>query len=106
MNYKVFKHPQTGHIVRVKQGFNWWVFFFGPIWYFFNDMIGHGLGWLIAAIIAACALNILGSIVVWIIAGFTAYNTKYNQLLEKGYVDITAELFERRHKEIPELDQN
>jgi len=36
--YKIFENPQNNYTERVKEGFNWPVLLFGPLWYLFNGM--------------------------------------------------------------------
>jgi hypothetical protein len=84
--YKVYVNTVNGHEVHIKNGFNWPVFFFGPIWYLLNGMAGKGIGWLIVAILIGLPTLGIGSVIVWIIAGVKANKDKENQYLEKGYV--------------------
>lgn len=67
-------------------GFNWLVLLFGPVWYLLNGMIGQGLGWLLAAIIAGTIIPVVGAIIVWIIAGVKANGAKEQKYLIKGWV--------------------
>lgn len=85
MRYKVYENPANGHQEKVSEGFNWWVFLFGPIWYFFNDMPGAGLGWLALAIFVATVTVGFGGLVVWAIAGFTANDAKSASYLRHGW---------------------
>lgn len=106
VDHRVLKHPQTGHIVYVKTGFNWYAFLFGPFWYIFNDLVFQGLAWFAVSAAATSLFSIVGLVLVWTIAGFTAYDAKYKQLLKKGYVDITAELLECWHTESDQSQAN
>jgi len=83
--YKVYKNPHNGHTERVKDGFNWVVFFFGPLWYLFNGLVAQGIGWLVIALIIGVPTLGLGSIVVWIIAGCKANTEKEKRYLENGW---------------------
>ena len=42
--WKIYQNPVNGHTEKVKEGFNWVVFLFGPIWYLFNNMVGSRFG--------------------------------------------------------------
>jgi len=85
-NFKVYENPTNGHSVKVKDGFNWIVLFFGPIWYLFNNMIAKGIGWLLVALLVGVPTAGIGAIIVWIIAGVKANKDKENLYLEKGYM--------------------
>lgn len=84
--YKVFENPNNGHQVEIKDGFNWVILFFGPIWYLLNGMIGKGLGLLLLAIVLAPLTFGIGSIIVWIVAGKKGNKEKENLYLEKNYI--------------------
>lgn len=83
--WKIYQNPVNGHTEKVKEGFNWVVFLFGPIWYLFNNMVGKGLAWLIVAIIAGYLTFGIGAIIVWIVAGSKANKDKENHYLQMGW---------------------
>lgn len=83
--WKVYENPKNGRRTRVKDGYNWVVFGFGPIWYLFNGLIGTALAWLAAALFVGLFTFGYGGIIVWIISGFWANKTKERQLLKKGW---------------------
>lgn len=83
--YYVLEHPQNKTRERVPDGFNWWVFLFGPIWYFFNGLVGQGLGWFMVALLVALLTSGFGPIIVWLIAAFGAYGARKDMLLQKGW---------------------
>jgi hypothetical protein len=79
--YKIYQNPSNNYTEKVKEGFNWVVFFFGPLWYLFNGMIGQGITWLLIAILAGAFTLGIGAIIVWVICG-----TKANKDKEKKYL--------------------
>jgi hypothetical protein len=83
--YKVYRNPHNGHTEKVKDGFNWVVLFFGPLWHLFNGLVAQGIGWLLIAFIAGLPTLGIGSIIVWIIAGFKANKQKEKKYLENGW---------------------
>lgn len=83
--FKVYENTTNGHREKVKEGFNWLVFLFGPIWYLFNGMIGKGLAWLLVAALAGAFTLGIGALVVWIIAGAKANSEKEKKFLEQGW---------------------
>lgn len=89
--YKVYKNPVNNHTERVKDGFNWLVFLFGPIWYLFNGFIGQGIAWLLIAIIAGAPTVGIGALIVWIIAGVKANKSKEKAFLNKGWIYVGYE---------------
>ena len=86
--YKVFENPSNGHREKVKDGFNWVVLFFGPIWYLFNGMAAQGLGWLLVAVIAGSFTMGLGAVVVWIVAGVKANAGLAGKYLRDGWKHV------------------
>lgn len=83
--FKIYENPANGHREKVKDGFNWPVLFLGPIWYFFNGMVGQGLAWfLVACLVGAFTLG-FGAVIVWIIAGFKANGDKEKRFLQQGW---------------------
>lgn len=89
--YKVYKNPANGYTEKVKDGFNWPVFFFGPIWYLFNGLVGQGIAWLLVALIAGTFTIGIGAIIVWIIAGVKANKVKEKSFLSKGWLYVGYE---------------
>ena len=89
--YKVYKNPANGYTEKVKDGFNWLVFFFGPLWYLFNGFIGQGLAWLLVAMLAAFPTFGIGGLIVWIIAGAKANEAKEKAFLHKGWIYVGYE---------------
>ncbi len=83
--YSVYENTQNGHQEKVKDGFNWGAFFFGPLWYLFNNMVARGLGYLLIAIAVGAFTFGLGGVVVWIIAGVTANKDLTNRYLQAGW---------------------
>ena len=61
------------------------VLFFGPLWHLFNGLVAQGIGWLLIAFIAGLPTLGIGSIIVWIIAGFKANKQKEKKYLENGW---------------------
>ncbi|MGE5626656.1 MAG: DUF2628 domain-containing protein [Solirubrobacterales bacterium] len=84
--YKVYKNPANGYTEKVKDGFNWVVLLFGPIWYLFNSMVGKGVAWLLVAILAGSFTFGIGGIIVWIIAGAKANGDKEKSFLSQGWI--------------------
>lgn len=83
--YKVFENPSNKHREKVKDGFNWVVFLFGPLWYLFNGFVGQAIGWLaVAALVGFFTLGI-GTVVVWLIAGFRANKSLASKYLHQGW---------------------
>ncbi|AOQ24764.1 hypothetical protein MTAT_04370 [Moorella thermoacetica] len=82
---KVYENPRNNYREKVKEGFNWWVLLFGPLWYLFNGMAGKGIGWLLVAILAGAFTLGIGAIVVWIVAGAKANADKEKKYLEQGW---------------------
>ena len=89
--YKIYKNPANGYTEKVKDGFNWLVFFFGPIWYLFNGFVGQGIAWLLVAIIAGTFTVGIGAFIVWIISGVKANKSKEKAFLSKGWVFVGYE---------------
>ena len=89
--YKVYKNPANDHVERVKDGFNWLVLFFGPIWYLFNGFIGQGIAWLLIALVAGALTLGIGGIIVWIIAGVKANKSKEKAFLNEGWIYVGYE---------------
>lgn len=83
--YKVYENTANNYREKVKDGFNWWVLIFGPLWYLFNGMAILGLGWLLAAILAGSFTFGIGGIIVWIIAGTKANADKEKKYLREGW---------------------
>lgn len=83
--YKVYKNQANGYTEKVKDGFNWVVFLFGPLWYLFNGMVGRGIAWLLVAILAGVVTLGIGGIIVWIIAGAKANGDKEKKFLRQGW---------------------
>lgn len=83
--YKIYENPNTGQQESIKEGFNWLVFLFGPIWYFFNGMVGQGLGWLFVAFLVGSFTMGIGGLVVWILAGLKANGEKEKKYLNEGW---------------------
>lgn len=92
--YKVYENTSNGHREKVKDGFNWLVFFFGPLWYLFNSMFGKGIFWILLAVFVGGYTFGIGGMIVWIIAGAKANKEKENKYLQKGwkYVGYEDEL--------------
>lgn len=83
--WKIYENPVNGYRERVKDGFNWVVLFFGPLWYFFNGLPGKGFGWFLVAVLVGAFTFGFGAIVVWLIAGVKANTEKEKMYLEKGW---------------------
>lgn len=83
--YKVFENPSNRHREKVKDGFNWVVFLFGPLWYLFNGFIGQAIAWLAVAALAGSVTLGIGALVVWLIAGFRANKTLATKYLHQGW---------------------
>lgn len=83
--YKVYQNPSNGYTEKVKEGFNWLVFFFGPIWYLFNGMVGQGVAWLVVAILLSSFTLGIGGLIIWIIAGAKANGEKEKKYLSNGW---------------------
>jgi hypothetical protein len=83
--YRVFENTANGYRERVKDGFNWPAFFFGPLWYLFNGMVAKGAGWLILAITVGSFTFGLGGIVVWIVAGAMTNGDLARKYLQGGW---------------------
>ncbi|WP_053104299.1 DUF2628 domain-containing protein [Neomoorella thermoacetica] len=88
---KIYENPTNNYREKVKEGFNWWVFFFGPLWYLFNGLVGRGIAWLIVAILAGTVTFGIGTIIVWIVAGAKANADKEKKFLEQGWKFIGYE---------------
>ncbi len=83
--YKIYKNPLNEHTEKVKDGFNWLVFCFGPLWFITNGFATQGLFWLtVSYIVCLCTLG-FGVPVVWIIAGWKANAQMEKKYLEKGW---------------------
>lgn len=89
--YGVYENPLNGYREKVKEGFNWLVLLFGPLWFFFNGMVGSGLGWLLVALLAGSFTFGFGGIVVWIIAGARAGSAMGSRYLRQGWKPVGYE---------------
>lgn len=89
--YKVYKNQANGYTEKVKEGFNWLVFLFGPFWYFFNGMVGKGFLWLGIAILTGPVTYGIGAAIVWIVAGAKANSEKETKYLQDGWTFIGYE---------------
>lgn len=83
--FKVYENPANGYQEKVKDGFNWWVLIFGPLWYLFNGMALQGLAWVLVAFVAGFFTLGIGGLVVWIIAGAKANTEKEKKYLRDGW---------------------
>jgi len=81
----LYEHEGTEKRKRVKEGFRWLCFAFGPFWFFAHGMIGKGLLWFIAALILAPFTFGIGTVVLWIIAGFVASSAEQKELASSGW---------------------
>ncbi|MDN5362686.1 MAG: hypothetical protein PWP70_1733 [Moorella sp. (in: firmicutes)] len=82
---KIYENPVNNYREKVKEGFNWWVLLFGPLWYLFNGMVGQGIGWFMVAVFAGYFTLGIGTVIVWIIAGAKANADKEKKYLQKGW---------------------
>ncbi|WP_408956573.1 zinc-ribbon domain-containing protein [Natroniella sp. ANB-PHB2] len=51
------------------EGWNWWAFLFGALWYFYKGMVGKGIAIFIGAFIIGSIIPFLGVVPVWIYCG-------------------------------------
>lgn len=86
MQFVTYDNPRNGKRVRVKRGFNWLVFCFGPLWFLFNGMILAGLLWLSIALAAGLFTGGYGGIIIWLIASFLANGQKERKLVKRGWL--------------------
>ncbi len=85
MRFIIYRNPGNGKHIRVKRGFNWLVFFFGPLWFLFNGMILACLAWLSIALAAGLFTAGYGGVLVWIIASFFANGQRERKLIKQGW---------------------
>ncbi|HBQ26800.1 MAG TPA: HrgC protein [Syntrophomonas sp.] len=85
MRFITYENPRNGKHIRVKRGFNWLVFFFGPLWFLFNGMILACLAWLSIALAAGLFTGGYGGVLVWIIASFFANGQRERKLIKQGW---------------------
>lgn len=79
---RTYRHPETGLVLHVNEGFNWQVALFGGWWYLDKGMSGQGLLWI------ALQLPTLGLIGLYLAS--RANDDYARWLMEKGYVLATG----------------
>lgn len=83
--FVTYENPENGKHAKVKRGFNWLVFFFGPLWFLFNGMILTGLLWFAIALTTSIFTCGYGGIIIWLIASFMANGQRERELVERGW---------------------
>ena len=83
--FVTYENPENGKHAKVKRGFNWLVFCFGPIWFLFNGMIFTGLAWLSIALVIGLFTGGYGGVLVWVIASFLANGQRERKLINRGW---------------------
>lgn len=87
-NYKIYENQHTGKKIKVKDGFNWPAFLFGPIYLLFKMMIIRAILVFIVGSIAAAITAPLFGVGGWIViiyTGFKANEWYAAKLLNSGY---------------------
>jgi DNA polymerase III epsilon subunit family exonuclease len=86
--YKVFENPANRYREKVKQGFNLPAIIFGPLYYFSIGLAGKGIMWLLLA--SLLSFTIVGTIIVWIIAGAMANRAKEKWYYRNGWILVES----------------
>lgn len=88
IRYKVYNNTVNGHTEEIKDGYDWKIFFCGPLWYLNNAMVSRGIMLILIAVLAAACTHIIGGVVVWIIAGIKANKERKQKFLKKNWVFV------------------
>jgi hypothetical protein len=91
-------HPEHGDREELYEGFRWWAFWFGPLWYAVKGLWGHAIGWLVAHLVGL-PLAPIGTLVAAFCAGWFASDPAYQKLRRAGY--LTADEYMRKHGRAP-----
>lgn len=82
---KLYKQKASGYTEEVQEGFNFWAFLFGSLWYLFKGMIGKAILSLVLLLAVFFIFGYLGVFIGWIIIGSFANRQYEDHLIKKGY---------------------
>jgi hypothetical protein len=89
--YKIYKNQHSDKTIKVKNGYSWLTFLFGPFYLLFKMMIGKAILLFVLsflAILITSPLGGIGGLVVAFLAGFKTNEWYASKLLNKGYKPI------------------
>lgn len=82
---KIYKQKASGYCEEVDEGFNWFAFLFGPLWYLFKGMIGLAILVFLGLFLLSLILGWFGAIIGWVIMGTTGNKSYEDHLISRGY---------------------
>lgn len=84
-DYINYLQEASGRVEKVKVGFSWPAFLFGPIWWLYKGLFGRAILTMIGVIFAGLIFNETGALIFWLIIGIKANRVYEDYLISKGY---------------------